>query len=117
MLLHHWPNWCKISDIKEEDIAWSNAEYAFLKSDVCPNFIKAYFKRAQSHDNARHNNESDSENDNDTGSQEQPELVDLIRPNGNFDEQISSSFVYDDSGVQYDWSKCSYQYPNDFGKK
>ena len=117
MLLLHWPTWRKISDIKEEITSWSDAMHAFLEYDACPNFIKADVRRAQSHNNATHDNESDSEKKNGIDPKEHPEWMDLIRPNADFYDQIlHDDFVYDDGESEYYWSNCSAQYQNDFEK-
>ena len=76
MLLLHFPNCCKRSDIKPDDISWTNKFESFLKTDMCPNFIKADFERRKSHKN---HTDEDSDDDIFDG-QEEPDWMDLIRP-------------------------------------
>ena len=71
MLLFHWPNWRKISNIKEV-ASWSYVMHVFREPDASPNFI-ADVKKAHSHNIATHDNESDSENNNDLDPHEHPE--------------------------------------------
>ena len=51
MLLLHWQNWRKISDIKEQntDATWTDLMLGFLQSDQCSNFVKTNVKRAKQH--------------------------------------------------------------------
>jgi hypothetical protein len=42
--------------------------------------------------------------------------MELVHPNKQF-EEIDSDFSFDNGGPDFDWSKTSYEYPNDFGKE
>jgi hypothetical protein len=42
----------------------------------------------------------------------QPEWMELVHPNKQF-EEIDSDFSFDNGGPDFDWSKTSYEYPND----
>lgn len=45
---------------------------------------------------------------------DQPEWMEVVRPNSYFDE-LSTEFSFDDGGPEHDWSKTSNDYPDDFG--
>jgi hypothetical protein len=81
IILLHWPNWRNRSEIKNDDISWSDKLQEFLLNDSCPNFIKADIEREKLGDNnVKH---FDEENvDDDDG--EQPEWVDLVQPCADF---------------------------------
>jgi hypothetical protein len=51
ILLLHWPNWRNLSEIKSDDISWSDKLQEFLLNDSCPNFVKAEIERAKLGDN------------------------------------------------------------------
>ena len=87
ILLLHWPNWRNLSEIKSDDISWSDKLQEFLLNDSCPNFVKADIERAKLGDN--NVNCFDEENvDDDDG--EQSEWVDLVQPCADF--HVESEF-------------------------
>ena len=85
----------------------------FLESDTCPNFIKADVKQAKEkkipeEDFSQNNNSPDDD-------MVQPEWMETIRPNPNFDDP-QKDVSFDDGGPDHDWCEISNQYPEDFGK-
>jgi tRNA A37 threonylcarbamoyladenosine biosynthesis protein TsaE len=82
----------------------------FLLSEDCPNFIKADVERARKHQHIENEDEEDVLDE----SIDQPEWMEAIRPNAEYDH-IYSDFKYDDGGPEYDWSKQSHDYPEDMG--
>jgi hypothetical protein len=101
MLLLHWPNWRNINEIKEDNTTWTDKMNNFLVSEDCPNFVKAEVERAKTHHNQNEKNcELPTENLHEA-SNEQPEWMELIRPNITFDD-ICKDFEYDDGGPEYD---------------
>lgn len=46
-LLLHWPNWRTLSDIKDQNLSWTEKFTSFLELDSCPNFVKADVDRAK----------------------------------------------------------------------
>ena len=116
MLLLHFPNWRRLSDIKPDDMTWTSKFESFLNTAVCPNFVKADIERAKGPRPHIEESESLSENEN-IDRQDEPDWMDLIRPAPNFDDQVPSDFIYDDGGEDYDWSKSNFVYPSDYGKK
>ena len=111
ILLLHWPNWRNLSEIKSDDISWSDKLQEFLLNDSCPNFVKADIERAKLRDNSV--NLFDEENVDDGGDDEQLEWVDLVQPCADF--HVNSEFKYDDGGADYDWSSSQCQYPDYLG--
>jgi hypothetical protein len=111
ILLLHWPNWRNLSEIKSDDISWSDKLQEFLLNDSCPNFVKADIERAKLRDNSV--NLFDEENVDDGGDDEQLEWVDSVQPCADF--HVNSEFKYDDGGADNDWSSSECQYPDYFG--
>ena len=104
----HWPNWRAISDIKTEDRTWTEQFELFLKSDVCPNFVKAQVEKAKLHaKNPLHDNFENEEEELIEASQ-QPEWMGLLKTNGKLNE--SNDFVYDDGGPDYDWTASDFSF-------
>ena len=97
MLLLHFPNWRKLSDIKPDDISWTKKIELFLNTDLCPNFVKADVERAKSH---KKQNDEDScpSDDENVDEQEEPDWMDLVRPVPTFHDQLPPDFEYDDGG-------------------
>jgi hypothetical protein len=90
----------------------------FLNSDHCPNFVKADVEKAKIHvDNEPINNEDENDQFNSSvfDNSIQPEWMELVHLNKQF-EEIDSDFSFDNGGPDFDWSKTSYEYPNDLGK-
>ena len=113
MLLLHWPNWRKITDVKEENETWIEKMQIFMSSNNCPNFVKADVEKARRKEqtsNDNENGESDSE-ENDLNND--PDWMELIRPNVEYEDH--SDFNYDDGGPDQNWTLCSHQYPPDYG--
>lgn len=115
MLLLHWPNWRRISDIKHEDLSWIQIMTDFLGSEHCPNFVKADVEKAKrrSPDNEDSDSESELSDDNDV---QQPDWMGLLQPNPDYVDPVSD-FVFDDGGPNHDWSNTTYNYPPDHGLK
>jgi hypothetical protein len=111
ILLLHWPNWGNLSEIKSDDISWSDKLQEFLLNDSCPNFVKADIERAKLRNNSV--NLFDEENVDDGGDDEQLEWVDSVQPCADF--HVNSEFKYDDGGADNDWSSSECQYPDYFG--
>ena len=114
-LLLHWPNWRKISDIKNDDVSWTEKFNEFIVSDFIPNFVKAAIDQAKMqsvHVNECDSNFSQSSEGNITAAN--PEWMDLIQPNAVYDD-FTDEFVHDDGGPDYDWSASSHNYPRGFG--
>ena len=114
MLLLHWPNWRKISDIKAPDLSWTQIMTGFLDSEHCPNFIRADVVKAK-HKSPEHDSDSDSELSNDDEVQ-QPDWMGLLQPNPDYSDTISD-FVFDDGGPHHDWSGTTHNYPPGLGIK
>ena len=119
-LLLHWPGWrdVQFKDIKSQNEQWSAKFLQFLASDDCPSFIKAEMERARKAANRKcdendenegigHQNESADE---DMADVEQPEWIDLLKPQAHFDEGVIE-FEYDDGGPDYDWGSSAEHYP------
>ena len=110
MLLLHYPGWYRITDIKPNDVTWTAKMTEFISSDDCPNFVKAAVERAK--EKPADDNETDeSEELQPSGQIDQPDWMDLIRPLPNFDNLSEEDFAYDDGGLNYDWTKRSFEYP------
>ena len=116
MLLLHFPNWRKLSDIKPDDISWTKKFESFLNTDLCPNFVKADVERAKSHKKQNDEDSCPSDNEN-VDEQEEPDWMDLVRPVPTFHDQLPPDFEYDDGGEDFDWSVPRHVYPKDYGKK
>ena len=95
MLLLHWPNWRKISDIKDDNTTWTAHFTSFLASAYCPNFLKAEVDRVKSHANKTEtvSEPLDEEESSDVASS-QPEWVELVKPIVTFDD-IQREFAFD----------------------
>ncbi|XP_021373892.1 ATP-dependent DNA helicase PIF1-like [Mizuhopecten yessoensis] len=105
MLLLHFPNWRKISDIKDQDTSWTDKFNFFFQTAICPNFVKAEVKRAKKHDTHEIEEEFEVEesHENDV---EQPEWMDALRPTACYDA-VPYEFHYDDGGPGYNWNQRS----------
>ena len=97
MLLLHFPNWRKLSDIKPDDISWTKKIDSYLNTNLCPNFVKADVERAKSHKKQNDEDSCPSDNEN-VDEQEEPDWMDLVRPVPNFHDQLPPDFEYDDGG-------------------
>ena len=72
----------------------------FVESDVCPNFIKWDVKQAkekQQHESLSQNNDFSDEH------MDQPEWMEALRPNPNFDHP-HRNISFDDEIPDHDWS-------------
>jgi hypothetical protein len=87
ILLLHWRN---LSEIKSDDISWSDKLQEFLLNDSCPNFVKADIERAKLGDNNVNFFDEEKVDDDDD---EQPEWVDLVQPCADF--HVDLEFKYD----------------------
>ena len=77
-MLLHWPNWRKISDIKDNNTSWTSSFNEFLSGDTCPLSVKADVERAKS---GKEDEMSDEESEYDNiNTQEEPDWMDLIQP-------------------------------------
>jgi len=103
-LLMHWPNWRKIEDIRTNEVSWTSAMEDFLQSKECPNFIKAEVERAKQHHTDKNMNDDDEDDPNDLGEIDEPEWMESVRPNAQY-ENCTSDFQYDDGGPDFDWTK------------
>ncbi|KAK3093512.1 hypothetical protein FSP39_016633 [Pinctada imbricata] len=113
-LLLHFPDWRTLSDLKTASDSWIDAFSKFLETDLCPNFIKADVERVKNHTEGSESESNDEVSQSEENQcQDQPEWMDLIRPNANYDEVCDEEFTYDDGGPNYDWSKGSFEYPDD----
>jgi hypothetical protein len=103
MLLLHTPNWRKISDIKDDAMTWLEKMEFFLNSDHCPNFVKAGVEKAKIHvDDELINNEDENDRFNSSvfDNSNQPEWMELVHPNKQF-EEIDSDFSFDNGGARF----------------
>ncbi|XP_033726129.1 uncharacterized protein LOC117315835 [Pecten maximus] len=117
MILLHWPNWRKISDIKKDNISWSEKMSEFLQMSARPNFVKADVERARLTSKKGSRNDDDGGSDDDSDGNEdvlQPEWIDLVQPNVEYKE-VTEEFNYNDGGIEHDWSTKSAKYPPDLG--
>ena len=114
MLLLHWPNWRKISDIKAPDLSWTQIMTGFLDSEHCPNFIRADVVKAK-HKSPEPDSDSDSELSNDDEVQ-QPDWMGVLQPNPDYGDTISD-FMFDNGGPHHDWSGTTHNYPPGLGIK
>ncbi|XP_053391813.1 uncharacterized protein LOC128554571, partial [Mercenaria mercenaria] len=112
MLILHWPNWRHLSDIKNENTTWCEKMTHFLASNECPNFVKADIERVKQKNSL---GEIDEDQDDYIFSSQQPDWMDIVKPNADF-ECPDSDFEFDDGGDSYNWSAESLQYPSDKGK-
>ena len=107
MLLLHWPNWRKICDIKDENCSWVDKMHDFLKTEICPNFVRADVERVRVHSEDESNQEisesHDSEEDMDT---EEPAWMKIVRPLDKFVD-MNTDFQFDDGGPFYDWERSA----------
>ena len=110
MLLLHWPNWRKLTDIKDDKITWVSKMHEFLNSPRCPNFLKAEIERAHKHLDEKIFEQENSE----CQSSQQLDWMQTIQPNKIY-QDTSDDFKYDTGGADYDWSQTSYNYPDDLG--
>ena len=110
-LLLHWPSWHDVSDIKDEETSWVDCFSKFLQSDHCPNFLKAEVERSKTKENREEEAEAI---DDDAELPDQPEWMELIRPNAVYDIHCED-FEYDDGGPDYDWSYSSVALPEGNG--
>ena len=46
---------------------------------------------------------------------QQPDWMELIKPNPNYEKIDECNFKYDDGGPEYDWGLTSHHYPSDLG--
>ena len=111
MLVLHWPNWRHLSDLKPEHISWSEQMNIFLCTEQCPNFVKADIDRVKQKSESL---DVDEESEIEDASSQQPEWVDLMKPNTDF-EVTDSDFQYNDGGENYNWNATAIPYPNDLG--
>ena len=88
--------------------SWVEKFTYFVDSDDCPNFIKADVK--QQPESLSQNNDSSDEH------MDQPEWMEALRPNPNFDHP-HRIISFDDGCPDHDWSETSHQYPTDLGKE
>ena len=114
MLILHFPNWRTISEIKNDNISWIDRMNSFLISDNCPNFLKANVEKAKQNFNVD-NLDDPVENQFENEMPQQPDWMELIKPNPNYEEIDESNFKYDDGGPEYDWGLTSHHYPSDLG--
>ncbi len=119
MLLLHWKNWRHISDIKEPSRTWVEIMDDFLKSEDCPNFVKADVERAHRHESADtdsgENLDEDAVQHDNASQSDHPEWMDLLQPPCEYD--ATPDFVVDDGGPTYDWSSTVTNYPKGLGLK
>ena len=110
MLLLHWPNWRKISDIVDVDPPnWLDKFLQFLASDQCPSFVKADVERAKNNYPSATNGDEEEDHDNAINSQ-QPEWMELLQPNTIYDDFVDD-FQYWDGGPDFDWGQTAELYP------
>jgi hypothetical protein len=114
MLILHFPNWRTISDIKNDNISWIDRMNSFLISDNCSNLLKADVEKAKQNFNVD-NLDHPVENQFDNEMHQQPDWMELIKPNPNYEEIDEFNFKYDDGGPEYDWGLTSHHYPSDLG--
>lgn len=115
MVLLHKPNWRKIEDLNNTNETWMQVFTNFLTVESCPNFVLADVERARRHEESKYC--SDEEEVIDSSPIEQPEWMDLLAPNPDFDYINCPDFVYDDGGHDYNWSSENIPYPEDKGTK
>ena len=113
VLLMHYHNWRKISDIIGEG-DWLTKFHEFIETDQCPNVIKADVQRAKDHaakkDNPVEEEEAADEEADTIDMENQPEWLDLLQPDHVYDD-YSTDFQFDDGGPGYDWSTGRQIYP------
>ena len=104
MMLLHWPNWRKISDIKDNNTSWTSSFNEFLSGDTCPLSVKADVERAKS---GKEDEMSDEESEYDNiNTQEEPDWMDLIQPCKEYPDEEES--MLNDGGPDYDWSRVEF---------
>lgn len=113
MLLMHWPNWRRISDIKDPDLTWLAKFEEFVSMDTCPAFVQADVERARRGVPDIEFDITQTEAVNDTESLE--DWAENIRPQPG--EYADPDFVFDDGGESYDWGSTSLDLPDDKGLK
>ena len=118
MLLLHWKNWRDLNQIRSGDETWNDCLLEFLKTDACPNFLKADVQRAvrkaNGNDLQHETSDSESATDDDDDEIDRPDWMELIAPAETYDD-IVDEFQYDDGGPDHDWSSTTLQYPDDLG--
>ncbi|XP_062621909.1 uncharacterized protein LOC134283470 [Saccostrea cucullata] len=113
MMLLHMPNWRKIDDLKDNNSTWLQLFTNFLPSAFCPNFVRADVERARRHVEPEASNSVPVEDtENSHSSSQQPEWMDLLAPNPDFDYE-NFDFKYNDGGPDYDWTRDTIPYPDD----
>ena len=101
----HWPNWRQISDIKEPNVTWKSQFDQFLKSEACPNFVKAAIERARRGEEPIREDDISILNNDDL---DQPDWADIMGLQSEFEEE---QFTYDDSGEDFNWSQTEFCLP------
>ena len=106
MMLLHWPNWRKISDIIGDE-KWLSKFMTFMQSEQCPIFVKAQIEMARKPKSSMPPDQEDQQDVEE--SEEQPDWLQLLQPNTIYDD-YTTDFPYDDGGIDCDWS-AKHQYP------
>ena len=114
MLILHWPNWRKFTDLTDADRSCVQQFSSFLETENCPNFVKAEIDRVKKHNDKSVNEEAENQEAAYLDESGEPEWMDLVRPVVTFDD-IQKEIPFDDGGPDYDWSQTSYEYPEDLG--
>lgn len=86
---------------------------SFLESDNCPNFVKADIERAK--EKEKEPDDLSQEHEVLNSDVPQPEWMEALRPNPNYDNS-SLNFTFDDGSPDHDWSDTSHIHPDDLGK-
>ena len=115
MLMLHFPGWRNIEILKPQGQSWIDAFQLFTLSDSCPTFVTADIQRARKSINLNIPTCSDDDSDSDT-EQGRPEWMELIHPNSDLNDILTTDFDYDDGGPEYDWSHTSKNYASNYGK-
>ena len=108
-LILHWSNWRNIQDITKGR-NWVQVFEEFLESSKCPNFVKAEVSRATKQCNESVNDLDDQEETPSQQQYEDPEWMDLVRPNPEYEQELND-FLFDDGGPDFNWSENEKKYP------
>ena len=116
MLLMHMPNWRNIEDVKDGNRTWEQTFQEFIKTEHCPNFVKADVARAQQKESSDTDIKSQSDNEESCPDNENPEWMQLLKPQCEFSDP-NHDLPYDDGGPDYQWSNTARNYPSGYGLK
>ena len=80
MLILHWPNWGKFTDLTDAERACVQQSISFLETENYPNFVKAEIDRVKKHNDKSVNEEAENQEAAYLDEYGEPEWIDLVRP-------------------------------------